>query len=421
MEIFLKKMVKFKKEKLDELDTKTLEKYVEQTGVSVNNEDFLKCKKYGEEGLRLLFYYMINFDKNKEEQVIELNALKDKPIITLKNDTYEKRKVVSATPEQDEINIIWDKDLKDYVQEEKEWIVEKIIPTKSVCILTGKRGTMKTFMALLIGYSISTGSNFLQKLECKKGSVIYLDKENGIGIMKRRTNLLKKGMDLDENCEIGFICFSQLKIDKYKDIQKIEEIIKKHNPTLLIIDTLRRSISFDENDAGEVSKLFVDTLRPLVEKYDLSILLIHHDRKSAGTMPDEMDEMRGSSDLANYADMILKMERKKGNVILKQLKNRNAPEEEPVKIECESCEEYIKFGYGGMVEAQTLPEKCAEILTLWFVNETIEQFKTSDAKKIAFKKGVKETNFKYALNLLQDAGIIKNIGFGLYKVETTKL
>ena len=52
-----------------------------------------------------------------------------------------------------------------------------------------------------------------------------------------------------------------------------------------------------------------------------------------------MDEIRGSSDLANYADIILKTERKEGNLVLKQLKCRNAKEQEPIRIITEIDEE----------------------------------------------------------------------------------
>jgi len=263
----------------------------------------------------------------------------------LKDREYESKTEIEKqfpdsikSDEKEEINIIWEKDLKNYQQEEKEWIIDRLIPTKSVCILTGKRGTLKTFVTLAMSYAISSGESFLNEFDTQKGSVIYLDKENGIGIMKKRTAMLKEGLDIkDGDFPIGFICFSQLKIDKLGDVMSIEKIIEEHKPTLLVIDTYRRSIGFDENDAQKVSMLFVDTLRPIVEKNDVSILLIHHNRKSSGhgEVPDEMDELRGSSDLANYADIILKLERKGDNLILKQLKNRNAEEEKPIKIRCE--------------------------------------------------------------------------------------
>ena len=330
--------------------------------------------------------------------------------------TPKNEYIGNVVPKED-VPIIWEHELRDWEEEEREWIIDRLIPSHSVCILTGKRGTLKTFIALLMSYAIASGESFLDKFSTRKGGVIYLDKENGVHIMKKRTSMIKKGLQLNsEKLPIGFICFSQLKIDKLSSVVALEEIIDEFTPSLLIIDTYRRGISFDENDAGKVSELFVDTLRPLVEKNNISILLIHHDRKSGQGYGDEMDELRGSSDLANYADIILKMERKGGSLILKQLKNRNAEEEQPIKISSEFVEDSVKLTYQGEFIKQTMADKCVELLTIWIAENDIKQFKTAEAKAIAFKGGIKETNFKMALEELQNIGIITNIGFGLYDV-----
>lgn len=330
-------------------------------------------------------------------------------------------------PQVCEIQCILDKDLKNYTEEEKSWIIEKLIPTKAVCILTGKRGTMKTFVSLLMTYSIAFGNDFLH-YQTEKGKVVYLDKENGLGIMKQRTSMLKRGMSLDDTENVAFICFSQLKLDKLGDICAIEKVIEDYKPNLLIVDTYRRAVGYDENDAGEVSKLFVDTLRPIVEKYNMSILLIHHNRKSSKSNGnngdedsggDEMDELRGSSDLANYADIILKIERKsERSLLLKQLKNRNAREEKPIQISCEfDGEDSVKLKYEGEFIPKSSAQRCAELLILWFSKNRIKHFKTKEAEEIAFRSGIKERNFAYGIKELQDRGIIEKTTKGEFDVK----
>lgn len=329
--------------------------------------------------------------------------------------------------EVQDYEIIWDKELENYQIKEKEWIVDKLIPNKSVCILTGKRGTMKTFLALLLCYSVAKGTKFLNNFDTKQGKIIYLDKENGINIMKKRTKMIKDGLESNDNNDfpIGFICFSQIKIDKLGGITAIEQILEEHKPKLLIIDTYRRAVGFDENDAGKVSELFVDILRPIVEKNDVSIILIHHNRKSSGgsgESVDEMDELRGSSDLANYADIIIKLERKSQKLIIKQLKNRNAEEFPAFSILTNFCVDdngevnHLKFIYEGEQKKETQIEKCIENLMIWFTQDNIKRFRTHNAKEIAFRKGIKETNFKNALVEMTDRGIIKKTYHGLYEV-----
>lgn len=327
------------------------------------------------------------------------------------------------TPEP-EINVVWSDKLKDYQMEEKGWIIEKLLPMKSSCILTGKRGTMKTFISLLMAYSIATGRDFLSMYQAEQGKVLYLDKENGLEIMKQRCAQIEKGLNFKDVTDIGFICFSQLKVDRFGDITALEKLIEEHKPKLLIIDTYRRAVSFDENDAGEVSKLFVDTLRPMIEKYNLSILLIHHDKKGNGNGKheedqDEMDQMRGSSDLANYADIILSLRREGKSLILKQLKNRNAQEEKPIKICAEFNEEgnFCKFDYDGEFIKRTTAEKCAEIILLWFNERKIKHFARKELVEYAKAKGFKETNIRLAINELLDRGLIERADKGEYDVR----
>jgi RecA-family ATPase len=314
-----------------------------------------------------------------------------------------------------DVNIIWEGDLKNYETENGEWIIDKIIADKAVCLLVGKAGVLKTFLAISISYAVASGNDFLNKFKSKQGKVIYLDKENGYSIMKKRTSMVKRGLELTEDYDIGFICFSQIKIDKKKDIEAIEKILEKHKPRLLVIDTYRRAISFDENDAGSVSELFVDTLRPMVEKYNCSILLLHHNRKG-GSAGDEMDELRGSSDLANYADAILKAERKGGNLVLKQLKNRNEAELAPMKILITFPEDEIKMVYAGEFIKKNKEDNCIEILKKWFEEKGINEFDFKEGLEKAANKGIGRTNFSNALNKMEVSGIIEKVSHGKYKV-----
>lgn len=336
------------------------------------------------------------------------------------------------------IKVIWAGELQNYEIGTQRWILDKLIPTKSISVISGKRGTMKSFVALMIACCVSSGKNFLDQYQCEKGTVIYLDKENGTFIMKERMDMIKRGMDWvgdpDIDKGLGFICFSSLRIDRPSDIQQIKELIKEKKPILLVIDTYRRSIGFDENDAGEVSKLFVETLRPLVDELDFSVLFIHHHRKSSPGQKtnkggddegessiDEMDEMRGSSDFANYADSIIKIERKMNAdfLVIKQLKNRNAPEEKPIKVGLEFVQNSpmsLKMWYGGGFITKTIMERAQDSISNWIIMNKLKTFKTSEAEAYLKKEGFKESNIKNALSSLVDMGKLNRATKGHYDV-----
>ncbi len=346
----------------------------------------------------------------------EKYGLKDEYKINLQTNPLQ-----TNVPVRQEFTLIWDKDFKDYKETQTDWLIDKLIPNCSIGVWTGKRATYKTFIALEAVYSLATGTPFLGQLKTKKSKVLYLDKENGVTIIKQRADMIKKGKGLIEDCDAGFICFSTLKIDNPKDMLKIESLIQEHKPNIIFIDTYRRAISFDENDAGEVSKLFVDTLRPLAEKYKIAICLIHHDKKSQlGESRDEMDEIRGSSDLANYADWIIKNKRKgvDKSIIIDQVKNRNAPEITPIKVNFETDElTYFKFVYGGEYEPQNKENKCIEVLMIWMTKDNLSSFQTRDAQEVAFTAGIKKSNFFTALTEMEGRGLIKKIGRGEYEIN----
>lgn len=331
-----------------------------------------------------------------------------------------KNKVVTIS-ENKEIKLLWDKDLANYQEEKVDWIVKNMIKTKSIIILGGKRSTLKSWLCLNLGYAVANGSKFLDNFECAKSNVLYLDRENGFSELKIRSLLMKNGLELNntEN-KIAFLSESYIKIDSYLDLPKIEQIIKDNEIKLVIVDTYRRFISFDENDAGDVSKLFVDMLKPLCEKTGAAIILIHHEKKGEST-GDEMDMLRGSSDLANYVDGVIQIERKGNSLILKQTKNRSGKELEPFKIKVDTDEiNYFKFIYSGNLES--IETQIAKELVKWMLLKELNSFTYTQAKDYAESKGYKKNKIVDALMDLQNKGIIEKGGERMpYKVILGKI
>lgn len=322
-------------------------------------------------------------------------------------DIFDIDRVEKQKDDGPDFEVIWQDDLENYDLPDVDWLVDKLIPNKAVGVWTGKRGSFKTFLTLTMAANVSQGTQFLDQYPTKKGKVLYLDKENGTSIMKTRSSMIKKGLDIKNSIDIGYICFSQLKIDKNLDIWAIEDTIKDNDIKLLIIDTYRRAISFDENSAGDVSKLFVDVLRPIVERNDCSIILIHHDRKGE-SQGDEMDMIRGSSDLANYCDFILKNERKGKSLVLKQLKLRHAPEIEPLLIKYETDENtFFRFEHAGEYTKMNQNEKTAEKILIWIESSKIKNFKTSNVKTFVFNGKISKSALFRATKELEDRGIIE--------------
>lgn len=319
-------------------------------------------------------------------------------------------------PEKLNYNLIWDKELAGFKEEKKDWIIEKYIPRRSVGVWTGKRGTFKTFLTLSALYSIGSETPFLGTFPTKRCNILYLDKENGASIMKDRVKMIKTGLGCDD-IDLAYIFFSNIKIDRPTDFDIIENLINENKIDLLVVDTYRRAIRFDENDAGAVSHLFVDYLRPLAEKYDCTIVLIHHDRKGGGE-GDEMDNIRGSSDLANYCDFIFRNERNGNNLILKQLKMRAAPEQEPVSINIDTDEvNYITFKSTGKYVKPTTEQKAIDLMLEWFNENNLSDFTSNMALGLMTENGIKRRTFYNSISTMKQMGLIKaSVQKGSYEV-----
>jgi hypothetical protein len=303
---------------------------------------------------------------------------------------------------------MWAKDLETYEEVEVPWRCSGLIKEKGIVVLGGKRSTLKSWFALILSHAVARGENFLGKFLCNKGNVLYLDRENGFSELKKRCRLIKNGLQLEDSSNILFLSESYVKIDNQIDVRKLEEIILANQIKLLIVDVYRRAIGFDENDAKEVSRLFVDILKPLSERTGISILLLHHERKGE-SQGDDMDMLRGSSDLANYVDGIIQLERRGNNLIVKQTKSRAGKEIEPFNVCIKTDElDYFRLEYKG--EMETREKQISKTLTQWIIDNKKSSFTYTEAWKYAQIVGYKETNFKNALRDLQSSGLISKPG-----------
>jgi hypothetical protein len=314
-------------------------------------------------------------------------------------------------------------DLKNIESAKQEWIVENLIPEGSVVLLAGKRASFKTWVVLELIKSISLGQAFLEKFQTKKVGAWIIDEENGIQTLKERLFKL-----VDENTKLDgvyFTSFEGIKLDRRDWFEKVKQKLNEHPEIkLLVIDSFRRVSGIEENDAGEISEFLTTKLRPLSLEYGLTIILIHHLRKSLGRNPtDEMDEIRGSSDLANYSDVVIILERPKGSrnrVILKQVKSRRSPELEPLLIDIDWSDNKVKFTcQGSALEYLNDVERCKHQILVWIEENNITTFQRKEAIEVMKSYNFSSKTTQRALTELIAQGKLLKLKKGVYaKPET---
>jgi hypothetical protein len=116
-------------------------------------------------------------------------------------------------------------------------------------------------------------------------------------------------------------------------LQILAEEIIKNDIKVLIVDVMRRVISFDENDATATSNFFNRMKK--FRKYcgNISIFFLTHLKKGQGKGIGEIDirdMIRGSGDIVGSADSVIGLERKTGKecFLISQIKSRSSLEED---------------------------------------------------------------------------------------------
>ena len=184
---------------------------------------------------------------------------------------------------------------------EFKWLIQNIVPKRGITILGGDSGSHKTWFAMTLALSCATGNLLFGVFEVMKGKVLYIDEENGIITLLNRFYKLKKGLQIVQplnNIELSI--FNNVKLDAPGTSKVLESIIQKHKPSLVIIDSMVRCMFGEEDKARDV-KLIFDTLKGVMEKFEIAFLILHHTVKGNSR---NKKGLRGSGDFSAFADMV---------------------------------------------------------------------------------------------------------------------
>lgn len=166
------------------------------------------------------------------------------------------------------------------------WLVEELVPQKTVTLLSGDGGTGKSLLALQLAVAVATGSSWIGRpVEC--GRVIYLTAEDDEDELHRRLDKIL-APDFVDYDELGGLTLRSLvgesallASDEGNHLAESplfgELCAKAHDerPALIVIDTLADVYPGNENDRSKVVQ-FVGQLRRIALQYDCAVLLLSH-------------------------------------------------------------------------------------------------------------------------------------------------
>ncbi len=221
----------------------------------------------------------------------------------------------------------------------ERWLVEELWGASSVGVIGGAPKCAKTWLGLDIALSVASGTACLGKYTVPEpGPVLVYLAEDALPVVRERIEGMARHRRLDlASVEIHVITAPVLRLDREKDRARLWETTRQLRPKLLLLDPLVRLHGIDENHAGEVAELLA-YFRSLQRQFDLSVLLVHHTRKSAAGGVAAGQGLRGSSDIHAFGDSNLYLRRSREHLVLSS-EHRAAPAAASVYLELVATDE----------------------------------------------------------------------------------
>ena len=205
-------------------------------------------------------------------------------------------------------------------------------------ILYGKYKSLKSMAVMDLGFSLVTGQDWIGfDVPIEGKSVLYLQLEIPYKLLQRR---VQKAWEFSSKHflqlqPLHFWTQHFLKLDQPAGFESLRRQLSVVKPDVLIVDPLYKVVS--GNILAPVdSQHVIDAFDRLIEEFGISIVIVSHTRKATLDMAEwGSDDMIGASFYSNWADSIIKVERRGGDRL--QIKFdvvRHAEEElEPIEVD----------------------------------------------------------------------------------------
>lgn len=178
------------------------------------------------------------------------------------------------------------------------WLVENFVCRGDIHLLIGEPGIGKSWITMALALSVADGGEyFLGHKVREHGRVLYVDEENPEDLIYDRFR--KLGLDRQSARNIRYLNNVGIRLDKSDADVLVEEALD-FEPALVVLDSLTRFHTEDENHAGAMAALFHNAIKPLARETGAAVVLIHHANKTDSNS--SYKRSRGSGDITASVD-----------------------------------------------------------------------------------------------------------------------
>ena len=227
---------------------------------------------------------------NKPELTDEARSILTGHVDHASNNAAPKKTKVRPIFTYASVPCVWD------YESEVRYVIPDLLPEAAITLITGDSGHGKTIFVTAMAGAIVTGGEFLGR-QAERRKVIYLDRENGLALVKKHLFDLriKRTPDL-----IYWGNWCEFPPDGPASVSLLE--LARAEKPVLIFDSLIAFHTGDEQDASETRR-FLQYFRNLAAA-GATVILLHHIGKG-----DNARQYRGSTDIKASVDIAWLLEK----------------------------------------------------------------------------------------------------------------
>lgn len=211
----------------------------------------------------------------------------------------------------------------DLLADEKalSFLVENFAAPGLLTLLQGQTTAGKTQLALQFAYAVEHGATTIG-WPCVQGTALYLDFENGKGIMQER---LRVGAFDREG--IRYLDMKGDKLTRDSDRDALGETVRQTESQLVILDSLRKLAGGLKEDSSDDMAPLISGLANVARDTGAAVVLLHNKTNKRST-----PHGRGSSTIEDQADIVWSLDRNRDARKLSNSKMRAGIERDPVPL-----------------------------------------------------------------------------------------
>jgi len=186
------------------------------------------------------------------------------------------------------------------------FLVEGLIPSRSITVISGKPGSYKSWIMLHLAKCFASGKPMFGKFKTKRGGVLLIDGETGIDEIQKRVKLMK----FHRKMPIDVFSLKGIKVDNPMDLNGILGLVKTKGIELVIIDPFGTIHSKIENSAEEMQKV-IEAFQKIILAGATVVFVHHHRKEIEGDRLNPSQSLRGSSVILDRVDSHLEVKKVK--------------------------------------------------------------------------------------------------------------